>query len=53
MKKKLDNLSFSCYLFDEIKAFVVIMIKLFAIRNLISLIIILVEGTIIFGETKG
>jgi hypothetical protein len=29
------------------------MIKLFAIRNLIGLIIILVGGIIIFGETKG
>ncbi len=29
------------------------MIKVFAVRNLISLIIVLVEGVIIFGETKG
>ena len=36
----------------KIRIFVVIMINLFAIRNLISLII-LVEGLIILGETKG
>ena len=29
------------------------MINVIAIRNLISLIIVLVEGIIIFGETKG
>ncbi len=29
------------------------MINVSAVRNLISLIIVLVEGIIIFGETKG
>ena len=49
LKKKLDNLSFCCYQFRKRQFFVVIMINLLAIRNLI----ILVEGLIILGETKG